>query len=490
VKVFSISKLLGLTVILLTFGLFPYLTSDVFAAEPEFSSFVADDPNDLDAILSNGDTLTITFSEATNATNNGAMTRAEIIANFTDGTGGVDWGDTYSGVWNGDSTVLTVTLTDVTNAILSLGSTTIEGRSTTNISSAAEGTNTELLDTTSVTATLSGDFGLFTTSSSSSNGSGCSGDCEEPTLGVNSKGKRMVSDGFTYNGKSIDVERFFTPYPLITVDVGKENKAEFKIYENLGTDNIKHFSFAFGLAKGEIISESKAMIELNIAFDGTKSLVITDPENALDNVKVETSEVSCDESGQTDCLGVIIYHTFRAPLDFNIVATDVWDYDRNPWQNYYNHGIEVVGPSMNPPKEYDGIDKGQIYHLTETSKTIALDEFGNSWSLKYDQWIMDYIPIEKKIDGLTMSGYSRDNSNFSMYKYGQQLLAETKLKQMCQGCFDESYDKIHDIFFYEFPETLNKLDNPETQLKLELESERAQETLDYILDPYLQQKNQ
>jgi len=489
VKVFSISKILGLTIILLTFGLFPYLTSDAFAAEPEFSSFVADDPNDLDAILSNGDTLTITFSEATNATNNGAMTRAEIIANFTDGTGGVDWGDAYSGVWNGDSTILTVTLTDVTNAILSLGATTIEGRSTTNISSAAEGTNAELLDATSVTATLSGDFGLFT-STSSSNGSGCSGDCEEPTLGIDSKGKRMVSDGFTYNGKSVDVERFFTPYPLITVDVGKENKAEFKIYENLGTDNIKHFSFAFGLAKGEIISESKAMIELNIAFDGTKSLVITDPENTLDNVRVETSEVSCDESGQTDCLGVTIYHTFRAPLDFNIVATDVWDFDRNPWQNYYNHGIEVVGPSMNPPKEYDGINKGHIYHLTETSKTTAVDEFGNSWSLKYDQWIMDYIPVQKKIDGLTMSGYSRDNSNFSMYKYGQHLLAETKLKQMCPGCFDESYDKINDIFFYELPKVINKLDNPEIQQKLKFESEKAQGTLDYILNPYLQQKIQ
>ena len=485
----SINQYFGLTIILLGIGFIPYLTSDAFAAEPEFSSFVADDPDDLDAVLSNGDTLTITFSEATNATNNGAMTRAEIIANFTDGTGGVDWGDAYSGVWNGDSTVLTVTLTDVTNAILTLGATTIEGRSTTNISSAAEGTNAELIDATSVTATLSGNFGLFS-SSSSSNGSGCSGDCEEPTLGVDSDGKRLVTNGFTYNGKSVDVERFFTPYPLITVDVGKENKAEFKIYENLGPDNIKHFSFAFGLAKGEIISESKAMIELNISHDGTKSLIITDPENALDNVQVETSEVSCDESGQTDCLGVIIYHTFRAPLDFNIVATDVWDFDRNPWQNYYNHGIEVVGQSMNPPKEYDGINKGHIYHLTETGKTTAVDEFGNSWSLEYGQWSMDYIPIQRQADEITMSGYTRDNSKFDIYKQGQNLLAENTLEQICSECNDESFDKINGIFYYDFSERLNKLDNPEIQLKMKLESERAQKTMDHILDPTLHLKNQ
>ena len=372
------------------------------------------------------------------------------------------------------------TLTDVTNAILSLGSTTIEGRSTTNISSAAEGTNTELLDATSVTATLSGDFGLFT-ASSSSNGSGCSGDCEEPTLGVDSKGKRMVSNGFTYNGKSIDVERFFTPYPLITVDVGKENIAEFKIYENLGTDNIRHFSFAFGLAQDDIISESKAMIELDITHDGTKSLIITDPENALDNVTVETSIVSCDESGQTDCLGVTIYHTFRAPLDFNMVATDVWDFDRNPWQNYYNHGIEVVGESMNPPKEYDGINKGQIYHLTETSKTTALDEFDNSWSLEYGLWAMDYIQNKKPIDGLTMHGYDRTNSNFELYKFYQYKLAEIKLNEFCQNCNDESYGEINDIFAYVYPVTQNSLNNPEIQSKLILEAERAQIIFDNLL---------
>ena len=482
----SIITLSAFTVILFTLGFAPYLTQNVFAAEPAFSSFVADDPDDLDAILSNGDTLIITFSEATNATNNGAMTRSEIIANFTDGTGAVDWGDAYSGVWNGDSTVLTITLTDVTNAILTLGVSTVEGLAGSNISDLAGG-NGQTIDTTSAPATLSGNFGLFT-ASSTSNGSGCSGDCEEPTLGVDSKGKRFVTNGFTYNGKSIDVERFFTPYPLITVDVGKENKAEFKIYENLGTDNIKHFSFAFGLAKGEIISESKAMIELDIDYDGTKSLTVTDPEHALDNVRVETGKISCDDAGQTDCLGVTIYHTFRAPLDFNIVATDVWDFERNPWQNYYNHGIEVVGESLNPPKEYDGINKGHIYHLTETGKTTAVDEFGNSWSLDHGLWAKDYIP-NKKVDRTTMHGYDRNSSNFDMYKYGQYLLAENTLNEICPNCFDESYDKINDIFFYELPDVVKKLDDPEVQLKMKFESQRAQQIMNVILDSKSYQKD-
>ena len=482
-------QLFSLTAVLLTIGFIPYLTSDAFGAEPEFSSFVADDPNDLDTVLSNGDTLTITFSEATNATNNGAMTRAEIIANFTDGTGGVDWGDAYSGVWNGDSTVLTVTLTDVTNAILTLGSTTIEGRSTTNISSAAEGTNAELIDATSVTSTLSGDFGLFV-AVSTGGGDGCDGDCQEPTLGVNNEGKRLVDNGFTYNGKSVDVERYFTPYPLITVHTGVTNVAEFKIYDNEGPDNISHFELAFGLAKGEIMADSKAVINWDKSFDGVGEISVNDPEHVLDNITINTSEGDCSEESKQQCLIVEVIHTFRAPLDFDILGTNVWDTKRNAWQNYYNHGIEVVGPSMNPPKQYDGINKGQIYHLTETGKTSAVDEFGNAWTLEYGQWSMDYIPNEKIVDDIAMSGYTRDHAHFNMYKYGQYMLAEYELEQMCPGCIDEVYGEIDNVFAYDFQDKVNKLDDEKVILKMAKASQNAQITLDHILDPILHLKNQ
>jgi len=486
VRFSSVISLTAVTLIIFTLGFVPYVSQDVFASEPAFSSFVADDPDDLDAVLSNGDTLIITFSEATNATNSGTMTQTELTANFTDtnigGDAAVDWGTTFTGVWNAASTVLTVTLTDVTGATLSLGTSAIEGRSTTNISSAAEGTNTELLDATSVPSTLSGDFGLFVAVTASSNGSGCSGDCTEPTLGLNNDGRRIVDDGFTYNGKSIDVERYFTPYPLITVDVGKQNVAEFKIYDNSGSDNISHFELAFGLAKGEYIGMSKAVINWDKSWNGIETISIDDPENVLGEVTVTTSEGNCSDESQTKCLIVKIEHTFRAPLDFNILGTNVWDAKRNAWQNYYNHGIEVVGESLNPPKEYDGINRGQIYHLTETSKTSAVDDNGNSWSFEYGIWAMDYIPNEKPLDKTTMHGYTRTNSNFDMYKYGQYLIAENKLNEICPNCNDESYDKINDIFAYEYPISQSSLDNPMIQSKMIFESERAQKIMGDLLD--------
>ncbi len=471
--------------ILFTIGFVPYLAPQAFAAEPAFSLFVANDPDDGDTVLSNGDTLTITFSEATNATNNGAITQAELVANFTDNNIGadaaVDWGTTFSGVWNVDSTILTVTLTDVAGATLSVGTSTIEGRSTTNISSAAEGTNAELLDATTVDRTLTGDFGLFV-AVTTGGGSGCNGDCTEPTLGVLSDGRRIVDNGFSYNGKSVDVEYYFTPYPLVTVQVGKQNVAEFKIYDNLGVDNIRHFELAFGLANGESIGMSKAVINWDKTYDGIETVTIDDPENVLDKVKVTTSEGYCSDEMQTKCLIIKVVHTFRAPLDFDILGTNVWDAKRNGWNNYFNHGIEVVGESLNPPKEYEVSEKRQLYHLTETGKTSAVDEFGNSWSLKYGLWEMDYIPTKKIIDGVEQNGIDRNNAWFNIYKQGQELIAKEVLEQYCPLCSDEEFAEINDVFSYELPKRIDKLSDSEILNKLLQESTIAENTLLQIFE--------
>lgn len=472
-----------------TIGFTPFFSQEAFALAPTITSYVADDPNNLDGVYSNGDTLTITLSAGSNATAQ-VVQNSAITGNFTFTTADpLTGGAVFTGEWTSNS-VLVITMTTI-GTVIALGTAEVDvNGATNNIGITLNNTdNTVMVPAANVA--LTGDFGVVATAAASSNnggGSGCDGDCEEPTLGVDSVGKRHVTNGFTYNGNSVDVERFFTPYPLITANVGQTNKAEFKIYENQGPENIKHFSFAFGLGKDQIISESKAMIELDIDHEGTETVTVTDPENALENVKVETSIVSCSDNSFTECLGVTIYHKFRAPLDFNIVATDIWDFKRSSWQNYYNHGIEVVGKSLNPSNEYDGISAGQIYRLTETSKTTAIDEFGNSWSLKYDVWAMDYIPNEKIIDGIAMNGYTRENSQFDIYKYGQYLLAENKLGEMCSECSDEAYAEINDIFAYDYPIAINSLDNPEIQKKMIVESEKAQGILSHMFDPILHLK--
>lgn len=174
-------------------------------------------------------------------------------------------------------------------------------------------------------------------------------DCSPPTLGVDGSGARTVSGGFSYNSLVSDVERFFTPYERITVQVGEENTARIKVHDDGGADSIRHVSLAFGLRSGQAISESTAAIAWDRDHAGAETVTITDPHDVLDDqtVRVDAVEVPCSPASAEACLQVSVRHTFRAPPDFDMVGVNVWDADRNSWQNYFNHGVHVEGESLN-----------------------------------------------------------------------------------------------------------------------------------------------
>jgi hypothetical protein len=272
-------------------------------------------------------------------------------------------------------------------------------------------------------------------SSSASSGNGCIGDCTPPTLGVDDTYRRMVDSGFSYNGHPVDVELFYTHYPLVTANVGKENAVALKIYENSGSDNIRHVELAFGLGKGQILDESKAAISVDIA-DGKETVSTYDPENVLDGVRAEITTGMCSPFVFAECLIVMIHHTFRAPLEFNIVATEVWDSDRNTMQNYYNDGVEVIGESLNPPREHIGIHKGHQILITETGKNTGIDSDGNTWKFT-TEWIMDYVPPQRIDEGPSSHGYDRNDVGFAKYQEEQTAIAKLKLDAMMSKIIQE-----------------------------------------------------
>ena len=458
--------------------------NNAFADVPAITVFVADDPDDLDVVYSDDDTFTLTFSLPINVTASATMSQAAIDGNFTL-SGGTDFGTTYEGLWSADRLTLVITVTDITAATDPvIATTTIVGCTVPAPGCIGHAAVEDNPTGPTISPALSGDYGLFVavTVTTNGQGSGCDGDCWAPTLGLDEKNGRVVENGFTYNGNTINVERYFTPYPLITVDVGKQNYAVFKIYDNLGPDNVRHFDLAFGLATGQVMGTSNVIISWDKSFAGTETISVVDPRNTLDNVRVFTSEGKCRaDSAGNDCLIVTVYHTFRESLDFDMVGTNVWDYKRNAWQNFYNHGIHIEGESLNPPDEYVGIHKGKITHLFETGKNTAVDEAGNTWT--FDKtWRMDYIPKAKIVDGYTQLGIDRNNAWFNIYKQGQELLAQEVLDQLCPSCSDKEFAEISDVFAYEFPKRIDKLSDPEIQYKMLQQSKVAENTLLQIFD--------
>ena len=317
-----------------------------------------------------------------------------------------------------------------------------------------------------------------------------------PTLGLDKNLNRIVDEGFSFNGNPVDVQQFYTPYPLITTEVGNLNTIRLKIYENNGPDNIAHVGLSYGLGKGETFNEGRATIEYDKTFDGIESVTLFDPNNVLGSVNVTTAEISCSVHNNAKCLEVTFDHIFRESLEYNMVATNIWDFQRNGWQNYFNHGIQIEGESMNPPEQYSGIYKGHIHSLTETGKNTAIDDDRNSWT--FDKtWNRDYIKpviadsdilnsdkmwaIEhlgyKYSDGKMIFGFDRMDHRFADTKNQQQIEAQTIMANLCLGCKKEPFEKINDIFSYDMPPRYSKLTDPETVNQMNLENQKAQEFL-------------
>ena len=322
-----------------------------------------------------------------------------------------------------------------------------------------------------------------------------------PTLGLDMNQKRIVDGGFSFNGNPVDVNQFYTPYPLITTPVGQNNTIKLKIYEDRGLDNIAHVGLSYGLGKGEIFNEGRATIEYDRTFDGIESVTIFDPKHVLGSVNVTTTSTNCSILSKDMCLEVTFDHIFRESLDYNMVATNIWDFQRNGWQNYFNHGIEIVGASMNPPEEYSGIYEGNIYHLTSTGKNTAIDDFGYSWT--FDKiWNRNYVKIEKpdhdilnpeKIqaiehlgydysDGKKIFGFDRLDHRFKDGKNHQILIANDVMYTLCPKCSNEPYEEIDHTFSYSFTSKTNKLANPLIIKQMAIEEQKAKNYLDVFFE--------
>jgi len=315
-----------------------------------------------------------------------------------------------------------------------------------------------------------------------------------PTLGLDENHQRIVDGGFSFNGNSVDVEEFYTPYPLITTPIGQNNTVKLKIFEDGGLENIAHVGLSYGLGHGDTFNEGRATIEYDKTFDGIESVTIFDPKHVIGSVNVTTTTTDCSVHNKAKCLEITFDHIFRESLEYNMVATNIWDFDRNGWQNYFNHGIQILGKSMNPPEEYSGIYNGHIYHLTETSKNIAIDDEGHYWT--FDKvWTRDYIkpiPIDQNIlnddkihaikqlgfsysDAQSVFGFSRVDHRFVENKNQQQIESQIIMNKICPKCQDKPFDEIDKIFSYNMPKHYSKLYKDKTLI--EHEANKAQEFL-------------
>ena len=127
---------------------------------PRITSLVVNDPDNMDNLYSNGDTIVITFGPDTNMPGGtGIQTKAAVNALFTSTA---PLGQQYRGQWTTPDT-FTITIINPNNAALVIGSTTVTPAGITPILSVDETS----VQSSATSPKLSGDFGVIHSTGSS-----------------------------------------------------------------------------------------------------------------------------------------------------------------------------------------------------------------------------------------------------------------------------------------------------------------------------------
>jgi len=239
-------------------------------------------------------------------------------------------------------------------------------------------------------------------------GNGGCADCVAPTLGLNSFYVRVVDDGFSYNGNTVQVEKWHTPFPLINATVGEINTVEIIVYENQGVNNMKLVQFGLGAKSiGEPLNDLEVLIEVNLDINSNQFLVdeiiINDKDNLIENSTVGAviDLVKCSTDSQNEtCLKVTLQYSYREPTLYNIMVVNARDKPGNSQNFYFNEGVEVFGESLNEPPTY--VIQNRKTHQQTEDLTLTLtrtDKVNHIW---IDQLGIEYLQVSSdRFDRIT-----------------------------------------------------------------------------------------
>ncbi|WP_081781874.1 ice-binding family protein [Candidatus Nitrosotenuis chungbukensis] len=291
-----------------------------------------------------------------------------------------------------------------------------------------------------------------------------------PPSKSDSDGTIPTDQVFSYKG-STGTSIFSSQYIEVAPTVGVVNKAVFKIYEKAGPGEIRHLDLVFGVAEGQIFSDSRIMVQWDKTWNGIETTKVIDPEHALTNVRVETSRGSCDVGvAKNDCLIVELYHTLTAPVEFNTIATNVSD--RISSLSYWS------GYDRNDLLEFNQLRKDQVLiakklwdsskiqtHMPVITDTVQYSVVDNRDTIKFAQMKKDQALIAKgKWDSSKIQDPMHDKSTPSYFVDTRDTLAFEKLKKsealIAKGIWDSSaIQNPHTPEQSVSPATMHCLDN-------------------------------
>ena len=301
-------------------------------------------------------------------------------------------------------------------------------------------------DTTMRTVTLWTTHLSTVKENSTSSSGGDESDSNSPTLGKTSSGAQLVTNGFQYNGLTVNVDRYHTEFPLIGTNVGDINTISMKIYDSAGPTGIKRVEFALGVPDIGLYHEAEAFVEVWMQRDSVtvQETIIVDELNLLEDsdVSATVSQTSCS-GGEQQCLLVELQYSYREPPAYNTISIKPVDWDNNAHQFYFNDGIHVDGDSINLPKEItisashaaDTTHAGETLHLVQIDRAehLWVDQYGYQWMIIGNTvrqiTVPEYLVPNDNTYG-KLHGPDRNHPEFASSVYAEQQRAQETLAEI------------------------------------------------------------
>jgi len=191
---------------------------------------------------------------------------------------------------------------------------------------------------------------------------------QQPSIGVTEKGTRVVDGGITVNGKTVDAEFYFTPFPLIQSDIGQPIDFVFKIWDDR-KDNIRHLQLQLGKGK---VGESFT-IDHSATYNRDKMTgeVTVTHDPIFTNVIMEQLPDQPCKTGSNECTVIHVRVTPTEAIVGNVVfGVNIWDEAGNANTSFFNKGLQVG-------TESDVIAEEEIDRIVIKKQLRTDDGWGN-----------------------------------------------------------------------------------------------------------------
>lgn len=270
-----------------------------------------------------------------------------------------------------------------------------------------------------------GSFSLSSTSESS-HGDSCMGDCYSPHLGNDENSRFFYNDGLKINDFVFDVKNVLHNIANTTLvfPVGEPVRFELKVQDSY-PDNVASCEIAMGIKKGHFIKQDASyIIGVKRTFDGIVSQYYEGDRSGFRDVN--TLMKNTDENVIVDIVFVPTKH-----LSDDMFAVECKDIHGYYTTYFFNHGIKMVGKSEVGVPTFQYIDEdGRIHVLkikdaTLENLNVAIDEDGNHWYGDFGKlWNKEFVRPDMTGSLSKYHGYDRDDYfEFKAYKLGQELIA-------------------------------------------------------------------